>query len=288
MGIADNTPQKGYCIYAHLNMINKKVYIGISKNVKNRWSAKEESYKKCHAIYRAFKKYGWDNFAHIVMWDNLTKEEACKLEKANIFMFKLAGMSYNITDGGEGTTGVIRSEEHKQIIREYMTNRVVSTETRKKISTAHKKLRINNKEIYAYDINTKCLVKKYLSVTEAALDVGIQATNISRAAKGKRPSAGGYIWGYNKNLDTNNPIYNRIGINTKEVYCYDLYGNYIRKYNSSVEAAKILGCKSRGINACCTKKLPSYKHFIWRKEMCKIEPEVLKRIRFKKHEVNKN
>ena len=118
MGIADDTPQKGYCIYAHLNKVNNKVYIGISKDVKSRWASKEESYKNCTLIYNAFKKYGWDGFYHIVMWDGLTKEEAIKLEKANIFMFKFAGMSYNMTDGGEGGCGLAKSERQKQMSRE--------------------------------------------------------------------------------------------------------------------------------------------------------------------------
>ena len=43
MGIADDTPQKGYCIYAHCNPINNNVYIGISKDVKKRWQNKTYS-----------------------------------------------------------------------------------------------------------------------------------------------------------------------------------------------------------------------------------------------------
>lgn len=98
-----------YCLYAHLNLYNDKCYIGITKNVKNRWARKEKSYYKQPLIYRAFKKYGWDGFIHVVLFGNMTKERACEKEKEWIWYFKYHNMSYNITDGGEGVIGI----EHK-------------------------------------------------------------------------------------------------------------------------------------------------------------------------------
>ena len=102
MGIMYNTPQKGYCLYAHINPINDKIYIGISKDVRKRWKGKEIAYKDCTIIGRAFRKYGWDNFIHVVICDGLTKEEACEKEKQWIKACKRDGYSYNITDGGRG------------------------------------------------------------------------------------------------------------------------------------------------------------------------------------------
>ena len=287
MGVADNTPQKGYCIYAHLNLVNDKIYIGISKDVKKRWALKEESYKNCTAIYEAFKKYGWDNFAHIVMWDNMTKEEAIKFEKANIFMYKLAGMSYNITDGGDGTCGIVRSERQKQMMRERMTGRYVSPETRAKLSKTHRELHLTGKKIYAFDIKTKELVKEYPTIGDAASDAGVQPSNISRAARGERPSSGGYIWSFNSTIDRNNPIYNNIKDGEFiKVYCYDLYGNFVREYSTFQAAANAVGGTVQGISLYSNKRNTAYKHFFWRREMCEIEPEVLKKVRFKRHEVN--
>lgn len=37
--------QEGYCLYAHINQINYKVYIGISKDVKQRWASKGKTIK---------------------------------------------------------------------------------------------------------------------------------------------------------------------------------------------------------------------------------------------------
>lgn len=204
-----------YCLYAHTNKVNGKVYIGISKNLHLRWRNKALGYGKCTKIHNAFKKYGWDNFEHAIIAENLSKEDACELEKLWIWLFKSNNTSYNITDGGEGTIGVHRSERHKQILRELMTGRYVSPETRAKLSKTRKEQHIAGKKVYAFDTYTKKLVRTYITVTEAALDVGIRSTNIARAARGKRPSAAGFIWSYFPTIDENNPLYNKILNNKK-------------------------------------------------------------------------
>lgn len=287
MGIGDSSLQQGYCVYMHACRCNNKVYVGITNNVKARWAGKEEAYKGCSLIYNALKKYGWDNFAHVVLHDKLTKEEACEEEKIWIALFKLTNKSYNITDGGEGTSGVVRSEKHKEALRRHRLGIKVPKEIVEKTIQTKKKIHAGCRKIYAFDINTKQLVKEYLSVVEAAKEVKLAPTNISRAAKGNRPSAAGYIWSYSPNIDVENPYYDKIGsTKAKPVFCYDLFGNYIKTYSSSSEAVKEVGGIPRGINACCSKDIVSYKHHIWRYEMCEIEPEILKKIRFKKHETN--
>lgn len=106
MRIGDFGKQEGYCLYAHLNLINDKVYIGISKDVDKRWEKREESYKGCNHIYHALKKYGWDSFLHVVLFDGMTLERACQKEKEWVRFFKDNKYSYNIADGGNGVPGV--------------------------------------------------------------------------------------------------------------------------------------------------------------------------------------
>ena len=280
--------ENNYCLYAHQNKTNHMVYIGISKNVKKRWRNKEKGYLHCDKIYNDFLKYGWDGFSHIVIEEGLSKEEACAREQAMIFLFKFSNMSYNITDGGEGTAGIKRSERHKQILRDRMTNRIVSEETRRKLSKTHSEICKTRRKVYAFDINTKELVKEYSSIKGAAKDIGICMSNIIRAANGKRPSSAGYIWSFEPIIDKENPIYKNIGkFKPHEVYCYDLHGKYVQKYCSTQEAAEAVNGCPRAICAVCDRKLNSYHHYIWRYELCEIEPEVLKKIRFKRHEINK-
>ena len=49
-------------IYKIQNLINNKVYIGQSVNIKSRWHS--ENNRKCHNrhLKSAFKKYGIENF----------------------------------------------------------------------------------------------------------------------------------------------------------------------------------------------------------------------------------
>lgn len=288
MGIVYNRPQQGYCLYAHINPLNDKTYIGISKNVKKRWGGKEKAYKNCTIIGRALRKYGWDNFIHVVICDGLTKEEACEKEKQWIFAYKRDGYSYNITDGGEGTSGITRSSQHKQILKERMTGRYVSPETREKISKTHRELHLTGKKVYAFDIKTKELVNEYPTIGEAALAVGIKASNIGRAARGGRPSAGGFIWSFSPIINRRDGKYSTIGKANRKLYCYDLHGNFIKEYKNSSEVVQKIGGSKSGLSACCLGRLPSYYGYIWRHEQCEIEPEVLKKIRFKRHEVDRS
>ena len=78
----NNEDIKKWCVYVHINKTNQKIYIGITSKLKNRWRVKAYDVKQ--AIRAAFEKYGWDGFEHIVLIDNLTKEQAMECEKALI------------------------------------------------------------------------------------------------------------------------------------------------------------------------------------------------------------
>ena len=104
---------KKYCVYMHKNLINGKIYIGQSNNVKDRWSRNGERYKGCSHFYAAIQKYGWNNFEHIILEDNISLQEIEKKEKYWIAQYQsnLKEKGYNLTEGGE--TGCL-SEETKQ------------------------------------------------------------------------------------------------------------------------------------------------------------------------------
>ena len=93
-----------YIVYQHKNKINGKVYIGITSQIpKKRWGINGNGYKSSPYFYSAIQKYGWDNFEHNILYDNFTKEEACKKEQELIQKFQSMDRSfgYNSTSGGE-------------------------------------------------------------------------------------------------------------------------------------------------------------------------------------------
>ena len=68
-----------YTLYMHISP-SKKYYIGItSQDIKRRWQ-NGYGYKTNTYFWRAIQKYGWNNFEHVILKTNLTKDEAEKFE----------------------------------------------------------------------------------------------------------------------------------------------------------------------------------------------------------------
>ena len=84
-----------YIIYAHINKINNKVYVGQTcQNPEKRWDY-GSGYKKHNLhFYNAIKKYGWDNFEHEILFENLTQKEA--KQKGFIYVVQIAGFGTKI------------------------------------------------------------------------------------------------------------------------------------------------------------------------------------------------
>lgn len=95
-------------IYSITNIINGKLYIGKSKNIKSRWLDHERNLRKNkhHNDYlqNAWNKYGEVNFKFDVV--EITDEE-CKLDELEIYYIKQFNSTndnygYNIREGGDG------------------------------------------------------------------------------------------------------------------------------------------------------------------------------------------
>lgn len=91
-----------FTVYKHISP-NGKQYVGItSVNVETRWN-NGNNYRNNPYFTNAIKKYGWDNFEHIILHENLSKEQACEIEKELIKELDLTdpNKGYNLTFGGE-------------------------------------------------------------------------------------------------------------------------------------------------------------------------------------------
>jgi hypothetical protein len=93
-----------YLIYKHI-FPNGKVYIGLtSGDGLSRWGSNGIHYKGQNLVWNAIQKYGWKNVKHEILYTNLTKEEASKIEIEMISKYKSndSNYGYNLTAGGEG------------------------------------------------------------------------------------------------------------------------------------------------------------------------------------------
>lgn len=131
---------RNYTVYMHVNKINNKKYIGITKtSVNKRWGCNGSGYRnnKQSVFYRAIQKYGWDNFEHIILYENLSKDEACNIEIKLIKEYKTqdSNFGYNIQPGGQlGNDGVKFSEESKKKMSKSHSGKKLTDDHKKKIS----------------------------------------------------------------------------------------------------------------------------------------------------------
>jgi hypothetical protein len=167
-----------YSIYAIISPSNK-VYIGQSKNIKQRYRAyKANTCKTQYHIYRSILKYSFNAHVFIVLHDDLLQEEANSLEIEYISIFKSLGVSLNIKDGGH-------------LNFNFKTKPV---------------LKLN----YNYDI-----IEEYSSIVEASLKNNISSGLINTAISTKRHHCSGFIWclkaEYSCDFKINKPIKKKKG-----------------------------------------------------------------------------
>lgn len=136
--------ENNYCVYIHINKINNKKYVGITKtSVTKRWGKNGSEYirDKSSIFGRAIVKYGWENFDHEIFSTNISKKRACDLEVILIATLRTRDKryGYNIQPGGQlGNAGVVFSEEAKEKMRQAKVGNKLTEEHKKHISESLK------------------------------------------------------------------------------------------------------------------------------------------------------
>ena len=224
-----------WIVYIHLNKINNKAYIGITGRAPNeRWGLNGCRYNinSQPAFANAIKKYGWDNFEHIIFMDGLTEEEAKRIEillialfQTNCNRFNSPTYGYNLTDGGDNPPTHART-------------------------------------VYQYSLNGT-FIKQWTSIIEASESLNIKTSTIILCCQNKKKSAGGFLWVYDKQdkISTYNNLREKVAI-----LQYDIYGNFINKFNSLSEASQSTGISVSNICNCYKHEKKSAGGFVWRLE----------------------
>ena len=254
--------ERNYKLYVHISPSNKGYYgITSEERVEKRWQ-NGKGYMNNVYFTRAINKYGWDNFKHIVLFDNLTKEEACLLEQCYIKLYDTTNRKYgyNIDLGGN-----VPSMETREKISDAQKGKHPTEETKKKLSEA---LKGENNPNYGKGnvilMFTKegQFIRRFDCAANANEYLGKNRNNqhIKMCARGNKDvkdkfiTAYGYIWIYEKDYNeqnlskrilnlcyTNQLKMSKDNTNSKPVLMFTKDGEFIRKFDSVVDANKYLG-----------------------------------------------
>ena len=132
-----------YYVYEIVNLKNNKRYIGITNNVKRRFSSHLSALrynKHVNAkLQRAFNKYGELAFEFNIIEKTLcSSEELANKETYYIKYFDSFNNGYNLSYGGEGYGKCVCSEKVKSMLRTLKCGYKESEETRKRKSISMK------------------------------------------------------------------------------------------------------------------------------------------------------
>lgn len=223
--------ENNYCVYKHTSP-SGKVYIGQTKNIKDRWKA--SAYKHCTFFYNAINKYGWENITHEILKDNLTLDEANHWEWYYIEYYSSTDKNYgyNIHSGGE-------NKDFKQ-----------KTD----------KFKARYKEVYQYTLEG-IFVKKWDNITAAAKFIGHSRTgHIISCCKKQRQTAGGYQWSYELEKM---PCLKKIQNTPTQVIQKTKTGEIVKIHPSIHEAARAVNGLASGVAGALDKSGRTYYGYIW-------------------------
>lgn len=201
-------PDKKFSVYVHISPSNK-YYVGITCQIPTRrWGSNGRTYKNNIYFWNAIQKYGWNNFQHEIIAQNLTMDEACNFEIVLISKLKSNNQKYgyNRSSGGEVNSGFHLSEETKRKLSQAAKG--------KKLSEKHRLalIKANTGSHRSEETKRKIsIANSHPKSEETKLKV-----SIAKQGQGAIP-----------------------------IIQYDLNGNYIREWESAFKAMKELKLPSR-------------------------------------------
>lgn len=128
-----------WIVYVHTNKFNGKRYVGITgRTPEQRW--RNGFGYRGGSFESAINKYGWDGFAHEILFSKLTEEQAKRkeIELIKEFRSNQRDFGYNLTDGGDGATGLRHTDTTRAQMSKSHTGCVHSEETKQRMSESAK------------------------------------------------------------------------------------------------------------------------------------------------------
>ena len=241
-----------YYLYRHIRLdTNEVFYIGIGKKYKENFLSYTSEY--C----RAFKKTGrnkyWQNIKNLtnyeveIIFETESKLEIIEKEKEFISLYGRKdlnkGTLVNFTDGGEGMSGHVPTQEHKNKISKSNKGKI-GWSRGKKLSESHvKALSISHKGQQPY-------MKGKKHNADAKLKMSIAKLGKYRGEK-------------NPSFGKKHSLESKMKMGTP-VLQYDLDSNFIREFYSITEASIMTNSLSPLIQKVCKGERNKHNNFIWK------------------------
>lgn len=190
-----------YIVYKHTNKINGKVYIGITcQRIHDRWKG-GHGYRSQY-FSRAIKKYGWDGFVHEIVAENLSKEDACELERILIKSYRSTETEYGYNQALGGDGGGMYNKHHSESAKKKISKARKEngfTEDHKRHISESKQGAKHHlaKKVYQYTKDGE-FIREWDYMSLAAKELNINKGNIGSVCNGDRKTAGGFVWKYER------------------------------------------------------------------------------------------
>lgn len=250
-------------IYKLTNVIDNKCYIGqttrtVEERVLEHFKYHLNGQSHCRKLSFAIKKYGPENFKIETIDTAISVDELNNKEVYWVKFYDSIGNGYNLAAGGD--------------------NRLISDETREKLSKAGKGRKLSPDQIkkmreshiipvFQYT-SEGYFVREYPSAIDAFLVTRINNSEIGKCCKKKRRMAGGFQWTYKKSekilrVKKKKPMPKRgegNAPNAKRVALIDKDGNVIKIYKTAKMAALENECDHSSVVKSCKGKLKSVKN----------------------------
>jgi len=247
-----------YYLYRHIRLDkNEPFYIGIGTKPK---IYKYTSVEYSRAYNKSKRGFIWKKIAsktsynvEILLESNsydFIKQKEIEFIKLYGRLSNKTGVLSNLTDGGDGSTGYKASEETRRKIS-------LNSYVRGKFGKNNPK----SKKVYQYDLEGN-----FIKEWDSLADIGRIFSN-GRTPTFKGKTFKGYMWKYEYLGLKINPVDYKTGINKRisciqnSVYCYDLNGKFLEKFNSITECALKLKGSITGVHSCLQRANSRYKNY---------------------------
>lgn len=288
----------GY-IYKITNLINQKCYIGqTTTTIEHRWGQHKTDYNNPNPMYKAFKKYGLENFKieEVSRYTRDTKEKLINILNSkeiyyiNKFHSLVSENGYNLSIGGDNR-GIYNcfpidvydrngnllfqcssAKETSRLLDGYDVSSILDCCKGKSVPIIDRifrffgdsfdKYSIDRKTtgvpVYQFDLNGN-FISIYNSLKEASKSVDGTVSGLNNVLIGKNKTYKGFYWSKKKSFEYLPPVDTK-----KQVIQYDKNNNKLNEFSSISEAARFLNSNSRAtIRRACEGKVDFALGFIW-------------------------